>query len=351
MKRETVVKVCNQHVLDHAAALFGTTKDHLLQFGSYEGCVNLVYEYLRDGIPMILRISYQKPVSQIKAELHFVTYLADNGVRVSRPVPSQQGNLIEAMRAEGVDFVIVSFVKGKGMRVPDNGYRYRDDAPIEEYFYNWGQVLGQMHALAKTYRPISDTVRRPERFELARYSQIDDLVPARFPIVRERFHDLIAQVRALPKDPESYGLIHGDFNDGNFTVDYSNGDITVFDFDDAGYFWFVYELACAWESGIGRTMFNPSVKGRQTFMDAYFSKVLEGYRQWNTLSDEWLARIPLFLKWVEMEEVLHFIPRVDELDAELRARLAYKIACVEQDLPYLGFFDSIYSSANPFLLV
>jgi Ser/Thr protein kinase RdoA (MazF antagonist) len=351
MKRETIVKICNQHMLDHAAALFGTTKDNLLQFGSYEGCVNLVYEYKRDGVPMILRISYQKPVDQIRAELHFVTYLADNGVRVSRPVPSQRGNLIESMQAEGVDFIIVSFVKGKGMRVPDNGYRYRDDAPIEEYFYNWGQVLGQMHALAKTYRPISETVRRPERFELARYRQIDNLVPARFPIVRERFHDLIAQIRALPKDPESYGLIHGDFNDGNFVVDYSNGDITVFDFDDAGYFWFTYELACAWESGIGRTMFNPSAQERRAFMNAYFAKVLEGYQQWNIVSDDWLARIPLFLKWVEMEEVLHFISRVDELDRELRTRLAYKIACVEQNLPYLGFFDSIYSSANPFLLV
>jgi hypothetical protein len=39
--------------------------------------------------------------------------------------------------------------KGKGMRVPDNQYRYRTDAPIEEYFRNWGKILGQMHALTK----------------------------------------------------------------------------------------------------------------------------------------------------------------------------------------------------------
>lgn len=349
MKREEVIAICNQHVLGRAAALFGTTKGDLLQFGSYEGCINLVYEYERDGIPMILRISYQKPTEQIQAELHFVNYLADNGVRVSKPVASREGNLVEAMHADGIDFVIVSFVKGKGMRVPDNGYRYRDDAPIEEYFINWGQALGQMHALAKDYHPISDVVKRPERFDLAQYDRIDDLVPDRYPVVRKRFHDLITQVRTLPKDRDAYGLIHGDFNDGNFTVDYSNGNITVFDFDDAAYFWFAYELACAWESGIGRTMFKPLAE-RRVFMDAYFDKIMEGYARWNTLSDAWLERVPLFLKLVEMEEVLYFIPRDGQLDEELQARLNYKIACVENDLPYLGFFDSLYSPQRPFLL-
>ena len=349
MGREEVIRICNQHVLRHAATLFGTTEDHLLQFGSYEGCVNLVYEYIRDGIPMILRISYTKPERQIQAELHFVNYLADNGARVSRPVISRAGNLVEVQHVEDIDFVITAFVKGKGMRVPDNGYRYRDDAPIEEYFANWGQTLGQMHALAKDYRPISETIRRPDRLSLAQYDRIDDFVPDRYPIVRARFHDLVAQIRALPKDRDGYGLIHGDFNDGNFTVDYSNGDITVFDFDDTAYFWFVYELACAWESGVGRTMFSP-LADRRSFMEAYFDKVLEGYARWNALNDDWLKRIPLFLKLVEMEEVLYFIPRDGQLEEDLQARLNYKIACVENDLPYLGFFDSLYSPERPFLL-
>ena len=65
-----------------------------------------------------------------------------------------------------------------------------------------------------------------------------------------------------PKIADSYGLIHNDFNDGNFTVDYDNGDITVFDFDDCCYFWFMYDLACAWEGGIGRVMFRPLAERR-----------------------------------------------------------------------------------------
>lgn len=349
MEREEVIEIADQHVLDKAAGLYGTTAAHFRQYGSYEGCVNLVYDYARDGTALILRISYLKPVDQIRAELHFLNYLAENGVRVSRPLPSREGNLIETIEAEGICFVTVSFIKGKGMRVPDNGYRYREDAPIEEYFRNWGAVLGQMHALSKHYQPIGGSAVRPEWFGLDRCAQIEERVPERFPVVRQRFHDLMAQLQTLPRDKHSFGLIHGDFNDGNFTVDYSNGEITVFDFDDACYFWYVYELACAWESGVGRTMFRPLAE-RVAFMDHYFAQVLEGYHQYNALSDEWLARVPLFLKVVEMEEVLHYIPRIDDLEEDVRARLDFKIACVERDLPYLGFFDSLYSPDIPFSL-
>ena len=349
MRREEIVAVCDQQVLDRAAELFDTARDRLRLFGSYEGCMNLVYEYERDGRPLILRISYHQPVEQIRAELHFVNYLAGNGVRVSRPLPSRQGNLLESIQAGGVCFVIASFVKGKGMRVPDNGYRYRDDAPIEEYFQNWGEVLGQMHALAKAYKPISESVKRPDWFELARCKQIDEWVPDRFPVVRDRFRCLLAQVRALPRDRDSYGLIHGDFNDGNFTVDYSNGDITVFDFDDACYFWFVYELACAWEGGVGRTMFSPLAE-RKTFMDDYFAHIIAGYNRWNTLSPEWIERLPLFLKLIEMEEFLHYVRHIDDLDEGVRARMNYKIVCIENNIPYLGFFDSVYSPDRPFSL-
>ena len=87
---------------------------------------------------------------------------------------------------------------------------------------------------------------------------------------------------------DSYGLIHNDFNDGNFTVDYDNGDITVFDFDDCCYFWFIYDLACAWESGIGRVMFRPLAE-RKDFMNCYMEDMMAGYNKENTLSAEWLA--------------------------------------------------------------
>jgi Ser/Thr protein kinase RdoA (MazF antagonist) len=353
MQRERIVEICNRHVLATAGQLFGTNKEALDLFGSYEGCVNLVYEYESAGQPLILRISFlpEKTAAQIQAELHFLNYLAEHGVGVSRPVPSKNGNLIETVHAAGIPFHIVSFVKGKGMRVPDNDYRYREDAPIEEYFQNWGRVLGQMHALAKDYQPISEAVKRPDWFELNQPERLlQTRVPERLHVVRERITSYFEELRSLPKDRDSYGLIHGDFNDGNFTVDYGNGDITVFDFDDCCYFWFMYELASAWEGGIGRVMFRGLDK-RKAFMDHYFEQVMGGYEQENSLDKEWLARLAFFLKLVHIVEFLHFVQYIDEPDENLQAQLNYRIKCIEDDIPYLGFFAPIYSPENPFSLL
>lgn len=349
MNRNEIVHICERDVLGPAARLFGTSQDRLSKFDDYEGCANLVYWYEYDGQPRVLRISYRpdRSVECVRAELHFVTYLAEGGVRVSRPVFSEGGNLVEVIYAAGIPFIAVSFVQGRGMRVPDNDYRYREGVPMQEYFQNWGQVLGQMHRLAKTYRPLSEAVRRPEWHAWEYYNGFP--YSEKLPAIQKKYERLIAELHALPRDVDSYGLIHNDFNDGNFTVDYDNGDITVFDFDDCCYFWFMYDLACAWEGGIGRTMFR-SLAERRAFMDRYMDCVMAGYTRENTLSDEWLARLPLFLRVIQMQELMHFAQYLDEPDEELQAELRYKIRCIEEDVPYMGFFAPFYSSETPFAL-
>ena len=348
-QRKEIAAICERHVLDAAVRLFGTSQESLAKIADYEGCANLVYQYERDGQPRMLRISYRpdRPVECIQAELHFVNYLAEGGVRVSRPVLSEKGHLVEVIHAEGVPFIIASFVKGRGMRVPDNDYRYREGVPIQEYFQNWGQVLGQMHRSTKTYQPPSAAIRRPEWHAWEYYNGFP--FGERLPVIHRKYDQLIAELHALPKDVNSYGLIHNDFNDGNFTVDYDNGDITVFDFDDCCYFWFMYDLACAWEGGIGRAMFRPLAE-RRAFMDRYMEHVLQGYTRENTLSAEWLERMPLFLRLIQMQELMHFAQYLDEPNEEIQAGLRYKIRCIENDIPYLGFFDSVFSTERPFEL-
>ena len=347
MQRAEIVQICERDILETAARLFGASNNRLGKFDDYEGCTNLVYQYQRDGQPRILRISYRddRPVEQIQAELHFVNYLAESGVRVSRPIQSENGNLIEIIHAAGIPFIVVSFVKGRGMRVPDNGYRYREGVPLQEYLQNWGNALGQMHRLTKTYQPRSETIRRPEWFNWEYCSGFP--YAEQLPVIQQKYDRLIAELHALPRDIDSYGLIHNDFNDGNFTVDYDNGDINVFDFDDCCYFWFMYDLACAWEGGIGRVMYRP-LGERLAFMERYMEQVMNGYTRENTLSDEWMARLPLFLRLIQMQELMHYAQYLDEPDEELQAEIRYKIQCIENDIPYLGFFDKMFNPEKPF---
>jgi Ser/Thr protein kinase RdoA (MazF antagonist) len=349
LNRSEITKICERDVLETAARLFGTSKDRLGKFEDSEGCANLVYYFECDSQQRILRISFRpdRSLENIQAELHFVNYLAEGGVCLSVPVCSENGNLIEVIHAAGMPFIAASFVRGRGMRMPDNGYRYREGVPMQEYFQNWGQVLGQMHRLAKTYQPMSKAIRRPEWYTCDIFTGFP--YGERLPTIQTKYDHLIAELHALPKEVDSYGLVHFDFNDGNFTVDYDNGDITVFDFDDCCYFWFMFELASAWESGIGWARFRPLAE-RKAFMDRYMNQVMEGYTRENTLSREWLNRLPLFLRLVQMQELVYFAQYLGGPDEEIQAGLRYKIRCIEEDIPYLGFFDRVFSPEKPFAL-
>lgn len=354
MNRKQIIELCQEQVLPRIAPLYGATCKDLSLYGDYEGCQNLVYDYDQAVAPMILRISFRpdRPPEQILAEVHFINYLSENGVRVSRAMPSVNGNLVETLMIERQRFIAVSFFKGKGVRVPDNDYRYREGAPIDEYFQNWGQVLGQIHALTQRYVPLDPPTRRPEWLKKRTPESISEIVPEDLPLVRARLTNLLADFAVLPKPKDGYGLIHNDFNDGNFTVDYDTGDITVFDFDDSCFNWFMYDLACAWEGGVGRVMFQPDAHRREDFMERYFEQVMLGYNRENTLEQVWLQRLPLFLKVVEMESLLS---RLEYRHTNNLARLGdgeidYLKSCIESDIPYLGFFEPIFSAVTPFSL-
>jgi Ser/Thr protein kinase RdoA (MazF antagonist) len=352
VEREFVIADYETEIIQRAIDEFQLDPEKIDQFKAYEGCENLVYACERQNQPVILRVSYRpdRNLDQIQAEIDFIRFLGENGVRASQPIPSEQKKMIETLSLDDKDLYLVCFERARGMRVPDNHYRYRQDAPIEEYFRNWGRILGQMHSLSRGYRIKDKHLSRPDWFELhANKLNLEAVVPKGLTRLRNRVDDLLQEICSLPQEKTAYGLIHGDFNDGNFTVDYSNGDITVFDFDDSCYFWFAYELASAWEGGIGRVMYGDLAE-RKSFMDHYMKLVLSGYSEENHLPEEWIERIPLFIKLIQVEELLHYLQYYEMAEHESHSHLQYLIVCLESDLPYMGFFDPIYSPESPFSL-
>ena len=88
------------------------------------------------------------------AETEYVHYLAENGAPVADVIPSVNGRLVESMEAEGKTVYVSLFAYAKGMLLVDNGYRYREGASLDEYFYNTGKALGAIHRLSKEYEPV-----------------------------------------------------------------------------------------------------------------------------------------------------------------------------------------------------
>ena len=156
-------------------SIFELEKFELTAVSGHEGGRNLVYICRKDGEnPYILRISAtgDRTEEEYLAETEFVHYLAGNGAPVADVRPSKNGNLVERTFWAGKEVYVSLFDYAKGMLISDNGYRYRDGAPLYEYFFNTGKALGKIHRLSKDYHP---EYRRSNYFDKYNMNYINSL--------------------------------------------------------------------------------------------------------------------------------------------------------------------------------
>ena len=118
-----------------------------------------------------------------------------------------------------------------------------------------------------------------------------------FERTRVALHDRLA---ALPTDPEHFGMIHADLHPGNLVVDDER--LSVIDFDDAAFGWYLYDLAVA-------------LSHHQTTIDfpALRTALIAGYAAHRAFPDEDSATLELFLLVRRLATIgwMHQRPEVD----------------------------------------
>ena len=219
-------------LLKRATALYGLDGYELSPVEGHEGGRNSIYICRKDGEnKYALRISAMgdRTEEEYLAETEFVHYLAENGAPAADVIPSVNGRLVECAEENGQKTWLVLFAYAKGILLYRNGYRYREGAPLSEYFYNTGKTIGAIHRLSKCFRPVH---RRQEFFDKYNMEYIGRLIPDRYAELKEAIARRLDRFRALPQDGESYGLVHFDMCDINYHIDMDTGDLTVFDFDN-----------------------------------------------------------------------------------------------------------------------
>ena len=323
---------------EKAKKLYALDGFELRPVPGHEGGRNLVYICSRDGENRyVLRISAlgDRTEGDYLAETEFVRYLAGNGAPVADVIPSARGKLVERIEEDGTTAYVSLFEYAKGMLLSDNGYRYREGAPLEEYFYNTGKALGAVHRLSKKYRPVH---RRGTFSGKYTAEYIDRLIPDSYAALKQAIRRRLEEYRTLPEDPEDYGLVHFDFCDGNYHVDLGNGNITVFDFDNCVYCWYMFDLAHLWTHGVGWYRHIRDAGQRMKCMEQYFGKILEGYRNETDVSEAMLEKLPLFIDMTIIEFV------TDEFECCAREGeepdmedIGNAVACLVNDIPYGGF--------------
>ena len=315
----------NEAILQEAAARYGIKTDQIRLLDGFE---SFMYEFDQNGQAFILRLShsFRRSVSLIRGEVDWINYLADGGLGVSRIVPSPGGELVEIVDDnQGGQFLATAFVKAAG------GPPWESGQWDERLFECYGRFLGQMHALSKAYELPNPAWKRPE-WDDPELMDVFTWLPESQQLVREKAEAVMRQLRALPKDEASYGLIHQDAHGGNFFVD-EQYRITLFDFDDCVYSWYVYDIAMVLFYAL------TNHDDPQGFGAHFWSHFWPGYRAENYLDPIWLEQMQAFFKLREIDlyAIIHRSFDVDNLsDPWVKAFMDGRRERIERDLPYVS---------------
>ena len=325
------------HILDQAKKLYSLEDCNFTPVSGHEGGRNMIVIVSRNGEKQyVLRISAlgDRSENDYLAETEFVRYLAENGAPVADVIPSVQGRLVECVEADGKVVYVSLFAYAKGMLLADNGYRYREAAPLSEYFYNTGKALGAIHRLSKAYTPVHP---RQDYFDKYNMTYLDGLIPDEYSELKSAIAKRQDAFSALPKDKDCYGLVHFDYSDGNYHIDMDTGRVTVFDFDNCMNCWYMFDLANLWIHNEGWTRQESDPGKRFALMQQCFDLQLQGYKSETDLPEEMLEKLPLFIDMVLIENI------VDEFEcsAQEGEELDYEdiedaAECLIHEIPYAG---------------
>lgn len=246
---------------------------------------NAVYAFTLGGQPYILRMTpaAERSINQIQGELAWIDFLAGRGAGVPAPRRTQAGQLVETVGDDTERFHVAVFARAPGEH-PEGELL---TAPV---FQAIGRTLGRMHRLTQSYQPATLALRRPHWHELNGFD-LETQLPADQPVIQEGWQTMQEFLWGLPTTPEVYGLIHADPEPGNLLLD-EGSRLTLIDFDDCCYHWYVFDLAVALFHGV----LSVETDDQAGFARAAWRALRKGYTEEQSLTPEWEAFMPQFLR-------------------------------------------------------
>lgn len=227
----------------------------------------------------------------------WVEFLARHRVSVSRAVPSVNGRLVEPLLIDDCEFSACAYVRAPGTPIDFTDHSVWN----ANLFRRWGRFVGRVHAVSMTYVPAPD-VQHHEMSDALIDAIIATMVGKDELRLASAIRDAWSVVAALPRTRDTYGMLHGDANHGNFHI--RRGRLTLFDFDDAGRGWFVQDVGMALFGLRYAMMPILAPEEGRVFAQQFFGEFLAGYLAAQPIDREILDALPSLLTLLNL---LHFI--------------------------------------------
>jgi len=232
--------------------------------------------------PYVLRVSHThwRSQSEIDFELELLDFLQQRHIPVAYPLRTKTGKLsVEINAPEGKRYAaLFTYAPGK--------VALGDLTPIQ------GKILGE--TVAKLHIAGTDFCSQAQRQPLTLEYLLDNSLEIIAPCLQHKPQDLAYLVQAIaqikhqlqdfPTEPPFWGICWGDPHSGNahFTPD---NQITLFDFDQCGYGWRIFEIAKFFQvalcTGVSRTIREAFLAGYQSVIEiaAYEINSLQAFTQ------------------------------------------------------------------------
>ena len=250
---------------------------------------NKIYSFNKNDKKCLIKfeppcIVYNNQLTETRALMDFNYYLAENNVSVSMPLKTINGDLVISTQDNGEDYIITAFA-----------WLYAEtwayDARNDKMSFNWGKVMGDIHRAVKDYKPPNKYDVQKDIFECHHWGSFFDKLKI-YPSVYKITQELISEITALPRERDSFGIIHGDMHQGNIFIDGDN--VSVFDFGDSIYGWFALDVAISLCHAL---WWDRKDNDGNDFTNSIIENFIKGYLSANQLSDYWISKIPMFMKY------------------------------------------------------
>ncbi|GGM03292.1 hypothetical protein GCM10010841_09660 [Deinococcus aerophilus] len=224
----------------------------------------------------VLKLTHtlRREKGMVAAEVHFTRYLDGQGVPVARPLLSETGHWVEE-RSDPAGGTWLAFAVA---RLP--GHPLRASHLTPEVVGAWGRLMGRMHVLARRYTPDPALPRR-RHWHTGSVLDLRRLPPG-LDEQRRRGQALIERIKAWPRTPENYGLIHSDLHGNNLHWDGQT--LHVFDFDDCEQHFFLNDLAVSLH---GVAQLTPPGQEAAAFGQRFLQLFVPAYQEICALPPNW----------------------------------------------------------------
>ena len=250
---------------------------------------------LADGSYAALRIhryGYHSDTA-LKSELQWMRSVQQDGINVPAIVPTLSGALFITATVNQVpeprQIDMVEWLPGAPLGSLEEGLSSEVSENISKTFTAVGRLVAQLHNHATTWQKPKGFIRHAWDIDgltgkeprWGRFWEFPSLNKSQCELMKSSRDLARRHLIAIGQPPESYGLIHADFNMDNLLQ--HNGQVMAIDFDDCGAGWHLFDLSTL----------SILFRGTDGF-DQIIGAIVDGYRQERPLSDEILKLMPLF---------------------------------------------------------